>query len=82
MSDFFEETYPDSRTLVVAFTGYGDDGAPPVNFEWWQALHEFRVNRLFLMDCRQHWYQSGVKGFAESAEAIAERSRRIQDTTK
>ncbi len=75
--DWHLEQVEGATALVVAFTSYGEDGAPPTAHEWRGCLAPVPCHKLFLLDRRQHWYHSGVEGFSRDLPDTAGRIRNL-----
>lgn len=73
--DWLLEQEPGSKSLIVAFTSYGEDDAPPTEHEWRGVLSTVPCHKLFLLDRHQHWYHSGVEGFSRDLAGTASRIR-------
>lgn len=75
---FQEELEPNSRVVCLAFTGLQPDRVVP-NFHWRGIFGSQPVNKLYIRDVRQRFYQRGIPGAGESAGAIGEFMRRYMD---
>lgn len=74
--DFYEH----SNVLLVAFGGIaGELGMPP--FEFLRMTRELKVNKVFIRDLMQVWYQSGVPGIGTTIDDIEEKIRNIKETS-
>ena len=64
-----------SKTLVVAFAGlFGGIGVHP--FEFFNIIHPFDTDRIFIRDLSQCWYLQGLKGLTTS---LAETSQLLKE---
>jgi hypothetical protein len=59
----------ESRTLLILFGGIAGGVSMPV-FEFFRITADFPVKKAFLRDPRRGWYQLGVPGVGDSAEAV------------
>ncbi len=58
------------QPLLVAFGGIaGELGIPP--FEFFNLSKEFNVNRIYVRDLTQSWYQMGLPGLADNVEEVS-----------
>jgi hypothetical protein len=55
---------------IVAFGGLTTEGEKP-RFEFFRFLSDFDVDRVFLRDHEQAWYQLGVRDVGDDADAVA-----------
>lgn len=61
-----------SDVLLVAFSGIqGGYGGQPV-FEFSKSLNRFSVNKLFMRDLEQLWYQRGLPGIRGGIQGVAD----------
>lgn len=59
----------ESRTLLVLFGGIAGGVSMPV-FEFFRVTADFPVKKAFLRDPRRGWYQLGIPGVGDSAQAV------------
>jgi hypothetical protein len=64
-----------SSTVLVAFAGLPGHGAPP--FEFFDVAHDLEVKKAYLRDLDHAWYHAGVRGFADSPNALVDKLREI-----
>jgi pimeloyl-ACP methyl ester carboxylesterase len=66
---FQEMPYPDSRVLLIAFSGLQPRRKVP-SFHWRNSLMNAPANKLFVRDVRQMFYQCGVPGTGDDAASV------------
>lgn len=64
---FFEKA--DSKVLLITFGGIQQGIAIPV-FEFFRSIQQYEVNKLFIRDFSQSWYNEGVPSIGDDIAAI------------
>jgi hypothetical protein len=59
----------ESRVLLILFGGIAGGVSMPV-FEFFRVTADFPVKKAFLRDPRRGWYQLGIPGVGDSAQAV------------
>jgi hypothetical protein len=59
----------ESRALLILFGGIAGGVSMPV-FEFFRVAADFPVKKAFLRDPRRGWYQLGIPGVGDSADAV------------
>lgn len=77
LSSIIELQYKDSP-LLIAFGGVAGNQNPPP-FELFNLTKNLKVNKIYLRDLQQVWYQSGISGISTNIDETASFLRNIID---